>query len=130
MPNIFVNGTFDILHRGHLELLNYAKSFGTVMVAIDSDRRIQSLKGVDRPINNVEDRKFHLENLKSVDVVCVFDTDNDLIELIKHWQTDIMVKGSDYRNKSILGAEYCKELKFYERTDHSTTGIIQRIINR
>ena len=128
--NVFVNGSFDLLHRGHLELLQYAKCLGTVMVAIDSDRRIQELKGSDRPIHCVEDRKFQLENLKSVDVVCVFDTDHELIELIKHWQPDIMVKGSDYRDQKIIGAEYCKEIKFYDRTDHSTTGTIQDIIDR
>ena len=62
---VFVNGTFDLLHRGHLELLNYAKSLGDrVYVGIDSDRRVAEMKGASRPIYNVEDRKFFLENLK------------------------------------------------------------------
>jgi rfaE bifunctional protein nucleotidyltransferase chain/domain len=130
VKNIFVNGTFDILHRGHIELLQYAKSLGTVMVAIDSDRRVRELKGNTRPVNLVDDRKFQLESLRYVDVVCVFDSDQELVDLIKHWQVDIMIKGSDYRDKLVIGAEYCKEIKFYDRTEHSTTEIIERIANR
>ena len=61
MKNIFVNGTFDILHRGHLELLNYAKSLGGyLVVAIDSDRRVAEKKGPSRPINNSK------ENIKAI----------------------------------------------------------------
>ena len=60
--NIFVNGTFDILHRGHLELLNYAKSLGDfLLVGIDSDDRVREKKGPTRPIHNQEERKFFLE---------------------------------------------------------------------
>ena len=56
---VMVNGTFDILHRGHIELLNFAKEQGNqLLVAIDTDRRVTQLKGVGRPINNQEDRKF------------------------------------------------------------------------
>ena len=69
---VFVNGTFDLLHRGHLELLNYAKSLGYVYVGIDTDECIKEKKGPTRPIHNQEERKFHLENLKSVDEVIFF----------------------------------------------------------
>lgn len=130
MSQIFVNGSFDILHRGHLELLKYAKSLGTVLVAIDTDRRISELKGTKRPINCVNDRKFHLESLKYVDKVSIFDSDQELIDLIKSWNTNIMVKGSDYKNTFILGSEYCNEIRFYDRTTHSTTKTIQDIIDR
>ena len=130
MSQIFVNGSFDILHRGHLELLRYAKSLGTVLVAIDTDRRITELKGNKRPINCVNDRKFHLESLKYVDKVSIFDSDQELIDLIKSWNTNIMVKGSDYKNTFILGSEYCNEIRFYDRTEHSTTKTIQDIIDR
>ena len=65
MKLIFVNGTFDILHRGHLELLNYAKSLGDfLLVGIDDDLRVKEKKGFTRPINSQDDRKFFLENLK------------------------------------------------------------------
>lgn len=131
MPNIFVNGTFDILHSGHIEMLNYAKSLGTfLLVAIDTDERVKKLKGQDRPINNQADRAFMLQNLKSVDAVWYFDSEQDLERIIKLYQPDVMVKGSDYRDKRIVGAEYCKEIKFYEHTGHSTTGLIQRIVDR
>jgi len=128
---VFVNGTFDILHVGHLALLEYAFNQGEMLtVAIDSDRRIRELKGSTRPINNQQDRKTMLECLYMVDEVYVFDTDEELVELIKQ-HCDIMIKGSDYQGKPIIGSEYCKEIKFYERIEkYSTTDIIQRIINR
>lgn len=131
MSKIFVNGTFDILHRGHIEMLNHAKSLGSfLLVAIDTDDRVKELKGPDRPINNQADRAFILQNLKSVDAVWYFDSEQDLERVIKLYQPDIMVKGSDYRDKRIVGAEYCKEIKFYEHTGHSTTGFIQHIVDR
>lgn len=131
MKKIFVNGSFDILHRGHIELLKYAKHLGDVLVvAIDTDDRIQQLKGSSRPINNQWDRKFVLENIRSVDDVCLFGSDAELVALIQEYAPDVMVKGSDYIGKTIIGAEYCKEIKFYDRTDHSTTKTVQDIINR
>jgi D-beta-D-heptose 7-phosphate kinase/D-beta-D-heptose 1-phosphate adenosyltransferase len=128
---VFVNGTFDILHVGHLALLEYAFNQGEMLtVAIDSDRRVQELKGSNRPINNQQDRKTMLKFLYMVDEVYVFDTDQELMELIKQ-HCDIMVKGSDYQGRPIIGSEYCKEIKFYERIEkYSTTEIIQRIANR
>ena len=127
---VFVNGTFDILHLGHLGLLEYAFDQGNILtVAIDSDRRIRELKGPDRPINNEHERKTMLKCLYMVDKVYVFDTDQELVELIKN-HCDIMVKGSDYRGQPIIGEEYCKEVKFYERIEkYSTTNTIQRIAN-
>ena len=129
---IIVNGTFDILHKGHISLLEYAKSLGGILlVCIDSDRRVKELKGERRPINNQYDRTYMLTALKCVDLVWVFNSDQELINQIKLFQPDIMVKGSDYEGKSIVGAEYCKEIKFMELEDgYSTTNIIQRIINR
>jgi rfaE bifunctional protein nucleotidyltransferase chain/domain len=129
MRKIFVNGSFDIVHRGHLELLNYAKSLGDyLIVAIDSDERVKKLKGEKRPINKLEDRLFLLRNLKSVDEVVSFNTDQELVDFIK--KCDIMVKGSDYKGKSVLGQNHCKEIIYYDRTEHSTTKTIQDIINR
>lgn len=125
---IIVNGTFDILHPGHLALLNYAKSLGDfLVVAIDTDERVRSLKGSTRPINNQATRKLMLENLRAVDEVQLFNTDDELLRLIE--KCDIMVKGSDYKDKPIVG-DALIDIEFYERTDHSTTKTIQDIINR
>jgi len=127
-----VNGTFDILHRGHLELLNFARSKGdTLLVAIDTDRRVKELKGDARPINNQEDRKFHLENLKAVDGVMFFDSKEELIEIMKGWQPDIYVKGSDWKASTGTAHQYSKEVIYYDRVgEYSTTNIIQRIADR
>ena len=95
MIKVVVNGTFDILHPGHIRLLNFAKSIGSyLIVAIDTDERVQKLKGPKRPINDQLTRQFMLQNIKSVDEVVLFNSDAELLQLIT--QCDIMVKGSDY----------------------------------
>jgi D-beta-D-heptose 7-phosphate kinase/D-beta-D-heptose 1-phosphate adenosyltransferase len=130
MKKVFVNGTFDILHVGHVALLDYAKSLGDqLIVGIDSDARVKLLKGSDRPINSQIERGTLLAALKSVDEVFVFDTDDELRSLIQ--ACDIMVKGSDYRDKPIVGQEICKQIVFFERLNgYSTTNKIQDIVNR
>jgi D-beta-D-heptose 7-phosphate kinase/D-beta-D-heptose 1-phosphate adenosyltransferase len=130
MKKVFVNGTFDILHVGHIALLDYAKSVGDkLVVGIDSDDRVKLLKGSDRPINSQIERGILLNALKSVDEVFIFDTDEELRSLIQ--ACDIMIKGSDYKDKPIVGQEICKEIVFFERLDgYSTTNKIQDIANR
>ena len=133
MTRVVVNGTFDIIHVGHLKLLEYARSFPNsyVLVLTDSDRRIKELKGQDRPINNEYERCSMLSAMKYVDRIETFDSDQELIDLIKNFDPDVMVKGGDYRDKPIIGAEYCKDIKFYDRFKHySTTDTIQRINKR
>ena len=132
MQKIFVNGSFDILHVGHIRLLQYARSLGDILlVAIDTDRRIKELKGDSRPINTQAERVEMLMALASIDEVKTFDSDNDLIDIIRTYEPDIMVKGSDYKDQPIVGSEFCKKIVFYDRIDeYSTTKKIQDIINR
>lgn len=130
MKKIFVNGTFDIIHVGHLRLLEYAKSLGdTLTVGIDSDIRTRALKGIDRPINNQKDRRELLLGLKPVDKVVIFNSDKELVDLIE--DCDIMVKGSDYMGKFIVGESICKSIVFFDRIDeYATTKTIKHIIDR
>jgi len=133
MTRVVVNGTFDIIHLGHLKLLEYARNLPNsyVLVLADSDNRIKKLKGQDRPINTEYERCSLLFALKYVDRVETFDTDQELVDLIKGFEPDVMVKGSDYRGQPIIGAEYCKEIKFYDRLgNYSTTNKIQDIATR
>jgi rfaE bifunctional protein nucleotidyltransferase chain/domain len=131
MKTIFVNGTFDILHPGHVQLLNYARSLGdSLLVAIDGDQRVQELKGSGRPINSEDDRKLMLESLRSVDTVWIFNSDQELEDICRLYNP-VMVKGSDYKGRPILGHQYCKEIVFYDRIEpYSTTRAIQDISSR
>jgi len=130
--SVFVNGTFDILHTGHLELLNYAKNLGDrLFVAIDSDERVRLLKGECRPINTAWDRRKMLLNLKAVDEVEIFRSDNELEMLIKQIKPDIMIVGSDWQHKKVIGSQFAKKLEFFERiNEYSSTKTIENIINR
>jgi len=129
MKKIVVNGTFDVIHPGHLALLNYAKSLGDfLVVAIDADSRVKQLKGPQRPINNQNERKLLLENLKAVDQVFVFNSSEELVDIIK--QCAIMVKGSDYKGKSVLGEADCQVIYFDRIDEYSSTKKIQSIVDR
>jgi D-beta-D-heptose 7-phosphate kinase/D-beta-D-heptose 1-phosphate adenosyltransferase len=133
MTRVVVNGSFDILHLGHLKLLEHAKAYPNsfVLVLTDTDRRIKELKGSARPVHSEYERCSFLFALKYVDKVETFDSDEELDRLIKEFQPDIMVKGSDYKGKPIIGSEHCKKIVFYERLgNYSTTKTIQDIISR
>lgn len=133
MTKVIVNGTFDVLHLGHLRMLEFARSMpdSYVLVLIDSDSRVKELKGNDRPVNSAEERKIMLESLRFVDEVKVFGSDQELIDMIKEYSPDVMVKGSDYIGKPIIGEQHCKEIQYYNYVrGYSTTNKIQSIINR
>ena len=130
MSVVFTNGCFDILHRGHIELLKFCKGNGnTVIVGLNSDNSIKRLKGDNRPINNQNDRKFFLESLKFVDKVIVFDEDTPY-NLIKNILPDMIVKGGDYTPEDVVGNDLCKVVIFDVIKGYSTTKKIQDIINR
>lgn len=102
---VFTNGCFDILHRGHVTYLNEAKKLGDLLVVgLNSDASVKRLKGETRPINSEQDRKFVLQNLKSVDFVEIFEDDTPL-ELIKAIMPNILVKGGDWKVEQIVGPD-------------------------
>ena len=129
MTKVFTNGCFDILHPGHLQMLKYCAGLGHhVLVGIDSDDRVRQMKGDNRPINSETVRKEILLNIKWVNDVEVFSSDEELTSLVKTYSPDYMVVGSDWQNKRIIGSEYAKIVGFFERIDEfSTTDIIKRI---
>jgi len=113
---IWTNGCFDILHRGHIELFEYAKSLGDeLVVGIDSDRRVKEDKGEDRPINSLDDRAIVLQSIKYIDRVIEFDSTDELKNLIKDIKPDIMVIGSDWKGKRVVGEEYAGKVEFFDR---------------
>ena len=123
---IWVNGCCDILHRGHFELFNYTKSLGDfLVVGIDSDEKVAQDKGPNRPYNTLEDRHYALESLKAIDKIYVFDSNDHLEWLIQKEQPNILVVGSDWKGKPIVGGQYAKEIIYFNRIgNYSTTNIL------
>ncbi len=141
--NIWVNGCFDILHTGHIDLLWYAKLYGVnglgfpdairanrLYVGLDSDERVKFLKGDKRPINDSLTRTKIMSNLIMVDSVVLFHDDDELRYFIKKFDIDYMVIGDQYKDKIVIGAECAKFGVIYYPTDErSTTNIIEKIKN-
>ena len=123
---IWTNGCFDVLHRGHIELFKYAKSLGDKLyVGIDTDEKVRREKGKDRPINTVRDRKFMLESIKYIDKVFIFNSKEGLENKIEDILPDVMVIGSDWKGKTVVGEQYTNKLVFFDRIEgYSTTEII------
>lgn len=132
IKKVIVNGTFDVLHPGHIRLLAYAKELGDyVLVAIDSDNRVRELKGSTRPIYSYEIRKEMLLALRSVDEVVMFNSAEELEDIIKNNNATYIVKGSDHRDHYVEGSKYVKEVIWYDRFEEfSSTKTIERIGNR
>mgnify|MGYP003648604848 CR=1 FL=1 len=132
MKYIMVNGAYDILHVGHIDLINYAKSLGDyLLVALDTDERIAYNKGKDRPVNDLYTRMMIMKNIRSVDEVRSFNSDRELIDIFKDYRPDKRVIGSDWQGKTIVGREYSGEIIFYERKDeNSTTKTLENYVNR
>ena len=123
---IWTNGCFDVLHRGHIELFKYVKSLGDeLIVGIDSDEKVKKDKGRFRPINTMRDRKFILESIKYIDKVITFNSTQGLEDAIETILPNIMVIGSDWKGKTVIGQQYTDELIFFDRIgDYSTTNIL------
>ena len=116
---VWLNGTFDVLHVGHINLFNHARKLagpkGKVVVGTDSDERVRELKGPTRPINNIFDRIDFLRAIKYIDGVVTFSNADELEARIKQFSPDILLIGDDYIGKPIVGAQYAKEIVYFPR---------------
>jgi D-beta-D-heptose 7-phosphate kinase/D-beta-D-heptose 1-phosphate adenosyltransferase len=124
---IWTNGCFDILHRGHVELFKYARSLGDeLIVGIDSDEKVKNDKGNNRPFNSLHDRIEMLNAIVYVDKVIPFDTTNELERLVKWLKPHVMVIGSDWKGKEVIGQKYTEKVVFFDRIgNYSTTKILE-----
>ncbi len=131
---VFTNGCFDILHIGHIKLLQFAKNSGDILVlGLNSDSSIKRLKGDKRPIVCQEDRAEVLSAFECVDFISIFDEDTPC-ELISLLKPDVHVKGGDYDVNKIPEAQIIKSyggkiLRFEYIPNHSSTGIIEKILS-
>jgi len=126
MKTVWTNGCFDILHRGHVEMFRFAKSLGDyLVVGLDTDEKVKKAKGADRPFNNLRDREFLVSSLKFVDKTVSFSSQKELENLIKTTKPDILIVGSDWEGKKVVGSEYAKEVVYFPRiTGYSTTKVL------
>ena len=125
---VWCNGTFDILHPGHIELFKVGKSLGDkLIVATDTDEKIRQDKGASKPINNLCDRISMLQAIKYIDEVFYFNDRKELEGLIELYSPDILLLGDDWRGGDIVGVQYAREVRFLPRLNYSTTDIIKRI---
>ncbi len=123
---VWVNGTFDVMHIGHIKLLEHASKFGVVRVGLDTDERIQTKKGINRPVNKLEDRVEFIKSIRYVDSVVSFSTNDELENRIKEWGSDIIVIGNDYKYHEIIGADLVKKIIYFNKIDgKSTTNILK-----
>ena len=125
---VFTNGCFDILHAGHVSVLEFSRSKGDVLVVgLNSDESVRRLKGPTRPVNKQADRALVLAALESVSYVSIFKEDTPY-NLIKDVRPDVLVKGGDYRPSEIVGREFAgKVVRFALLKGRSTTGIIKKV---
>lgn len=129
---VLVNGAFDMLHSGHIDLFMHAKQMDDgrayVIVALDTDERISYNKGFDRPVNRLAIRAKNLSRMRDIDEVWSFGSDEELISLIH--RADVRLIGSDWRDKEIVG-EGLIDVEYFERiNDEATTKTIENYINR
>ncbi len=125
MRKIWTNGCFDVLHIGHIKILEEAKSRGDyLIVGIDSDERVKTLKGKNRPYNTENDRKLFLESIRYVDEVVIFESEIQMEDLILNLKIDEIVVGEEYRNRKVIGSKYAQVYFFPRIGEYSTSKIL------
>lgn len=129
---VFTNGVFDLLHPGHVDVLNAARHAGdALVVGVNSDASVRRLKGESRPVRTQADRVYVVASLEAVDAVAVFEEDTPL-QLVRTLLPDVIVKGGDYSPETIVGAEDVRArggsvVVVPLTAGHSTTSIIERL---
>ena len=129
---VFTNGCFDILHKGHMEILSQAAASGDMLVVgVNSDHSVKHLKGEGRPVNDESFRTLMLASLTIVDAVVIFDEPTPL-QLIQNTEPDVLLKGGDYSLDQVVGAEEVVknggEVKIVPLVKgYSTTALIEKI---
>ena len=128
---VWTNGTFDILHPGHIQLFKVARSLGDkVIVATDTDEKIKKDKGDHKPLNDLKYRVAMLESIKYIDVVLTFGDRPELEGLIQLYNPDILILGDDWRYGDVVGREHAKEVRFLPRVGgYASSNTIKRIHN-
>ncbi|MDO9548539.1 MAG: D-glycero-beta-D-manno-heptose 1-phosphate adenylyltransferase [Candidatus Marinimicrobia bacterium] len=127
---VFTNGCFDILHAGHIDLLEKAKSYGDyLVVGLNSDSSVRKIKGPHRPIFPEIDRARLLAALEAVNYVVFFDEETPY-EILRQLRPDVLIKGGDYQIDEIVGQDFIPEVKVVPLVEgKSTTGIIAKILS-
>lgn len=125
---VFTNGCFDILHSGHIALLEKAKALGDILiVGLNADSSVKKLKGKTRPINKEKNRAIILSAIETIDKVIIFKEDTPH-EILKSIKPDILVKGADYKHSKIVGTEFAKKtVRIKLVKGQSTSGIIKKL---
>lgn len=129
---VFTNGVFDLLHRGHLDLLTKAKSWGDVLiVGINTDASVRRIKGPSRPVNRQRDRAALVAALHPVDAVCLF-AESTPLQLIRRLRPDVLVKGGEYKVDEIVGSELVRGWggsvrRIRMRPDYSTSRLLGKL---
>ncbi len=128
---VFTNGCFDIIHKGHVEILRKAKELGDVLiVGLNSDSSVRKIKGPDRPVNNQNDRMHVLSGIGYTDYIVIFNEDTPY-ELIKKIQPQFLVKGGDYKKEEIVGKEFAENIVVIDYIEgYSTSRVIKKMAGK